>query len=146
LAILPNNHILEARGMKTRSGIIALALLLALGAWGGNAEARGMGCGGFGRDFNGMSAEQHETASRINDAHAKQLSELRDQMWDKKSELNALYAYPDPDQGKAQALVREITALRGQMMTERLAIRQEMAKDGLPAWGGSGNGPCRRGL
>jgi zinc resistance-associated protein len=138
--------------MRSRSiipVIAVMALLLASSAVfaGPNAAAPYLGGGGPGWRAN-IPAEKAEAVKAIVDKHQAAAEELRDQLWAKKAELNALV-----DSGKAtrkdiHELVGDITELRAKMRTDRRSMAEELSKaTGQPVEmflagpGGPGFGP-----
>ncbi|MDR2892694.1 MAG: periplasmic heavy metal sensor [Deltaproteobacteria bacterium] len=88
--------------------------------------------------FYGMTDEQHAEMKQIHEEHYKKMVPLRQQMMVKQAELDALHYGGSADEGKVQALYREIADLKAKMFSARSALRSQLEAKGLPGqgWGG----------
>ncbi len=99
-----------------------------------------------------LTPEKRVAVQKIFESHQDKLYELREQIWAKHAELQALSASGKAEKADIQALIGDITKLRSAMHKERLAIRSEIEKEtGIKAFGpggyhrglgGYGYGPC----
>lgn len=55
-------------------------------------------------------------------------------------ELNATTMGPNPDEKKALALSKDISALNEKLITAELELKKSLAQQGIPAYGMGGNG------
>lgn len=107
------------------------------------------GCGGcWGQPA--LSAEQQMQAKKIFDESYEKTKNIRQTLGAKRAELDAQLSSPEPDKNIIENLSREIGELRGKMISERVEVRNKLAKAGLPADlygtdGFEGNGGWRRG-
>ena len=121
--------------------LVAVASLVALSAFafagprGGKGAAQGQQ----------PTAEQRATIQKIVDAHQEKLYELREKIWAKHTELQALSNSGKAEKADIQSLVADISKLRDAMNKERLAIRADIEKQtGLKGYG-YGHGGYHRG-
>lgn len=68
----------------------------------------------------------------FNDNYAD-MNATRQALTEKRAQLDAELASPNPDRNKIESLSREIGDLRGKMLSARAQVRAELAKKGLPA-------------
>ncbi len=93
-----------------------------------------------------LTADQQAKAQQVVEQHRPKLIELREKIWAKNTELQALTAAGKAEKADIQSLVAEISALRTAMITERTAMGDELRKaTGLTGFGpgfgsGCGNG------
>ena len=122
--------------------LVAVASLVALSAF---AFAGPKGGRGAGQGQNQPTAEQRATIQKIVDAHQEKLYELREKIWAKHTELQALSNSGKAEKADIQSLVADISKLRDAMNKERLAIRTDIEKQtGLTGYG-YGHGGYHRG-
>ena len=122
--------------------LVAVASLVALSAF---AFAGPKGGKGTGQGQNQPTAEQRATIQKIVDAHQEKLYELREKIWAKHTELQALSNSGKAEKADIQSLVADISKLRDAMNKERLAIRTDIEKQtGLTGYG-YGHGGYHRG-
>jgi zinc resistance-associated protein len=117
--------------------LIAIAAILSMAAFALAAGPRG----GKGRaaDAANVTPEQRATIQKIIDAHQDKLYDLREKVWAKQSELQALSTSGKAEKSDIQSLIADISKLREGMHQERLAIRAEIEKQtGLKAFGPGG--------
>jgi zinc resistance-associated protein len=75
-----------------------------------------------------LSTEQMQAIEGIAAAHQEKLYDLREQIWAKHTELQALTASGKAERSDIQGLIKDISALRGTLHRERVAIRNEVEK------------------
>ncbi|MBN2140467.1 MAG: periplasmic heavy metal sensor [Desulfovibrionaceae bacterium] len=116
----------------------ALAALLVAGL--ALAGPYGHGDGpGMGRIYAQLSPEKQALVDKVMDQHQAKSHDLREKMWAKRTELDALVRSGKAEKKDIQSLVQEMTRLRSEMHTEREALRAELTKE-------TGIEPPRRGL
>jgi len=92
--------------------------------------------GGKGQGHYQLSAEQRASIQKIVDAHQDQLYDLREKIWAKHTELQALSNSGKAEKADIQALVNDISKLRDSLHKERLAIGADIEKQtGLKGYG-----------
>jgi len=116
--------------------LIAAAALISLSAFAFAAGPKG----GKGRAADApLTTEQRATVQKIIEAHQDKLYELREKIWAKHAELQALSTSGKAEKADIQGLVADISKLRDAMHTERLAMRTEIEKQtGIKAFGPGG--------
>ncbi|PKN09068.1 MAG: hypothetical protein CVU73_03915 [Deltaproteobacteria bacterium HGW-Deltaproteobacteria-8] len=77
----------------------------------------------------GLSPEKQELARTIMNAHRDALFPLRQSMYAKSLELEALNAAGNGDSGKAKAVIREIADLNAKMLMENGTFRARLVKE-----------------
>lgn len=148
---------------RKNTTILALSLVALLGV-ASFAYADGWGYGphmGYGRGYqqaycngqgygpgNGPAAqtltpEQQEAAQAIFDRHEEKIDTLRDQIWSRNVELQAMVNAGDRD--AVNQLTAQITSLRDQLRSEHEAIAAELNDAGIESAYGSGRGFGRGG-
>jgi len=86
-----------------------------------------------------LTPEKRATVQKIFEAHQEKLYELREQIWAKHAELQALTASGKAERGDIQTLVGDIGKLRNAMHQERQAIRKEIeTQTGIKGFGPGG--------
>jgi Spy/CpxP family protein refolding chaperone len=138
--------------MKRTVAALGLAGVLVLTAsavfaW-GPGWGRGFGPGyGPGPAVASLSADQIAKIQKIQSDRYAEMAKVRNEMFTKRTELQALFREPTLDQAKITAKQKEIAALQAQMQEKALAARIAMAevltpeqRAQLPAFG-SGAGP-----
>lgn len=120
---------------KVTSTVMALAFALALGFVGiASAQPHMMG-------YQNMSPEQHKVMQDTCAEFDKKVEPLRQQLYAKQTELNALYSkgtqQSDP---KVQSLTKEIGDLDGKLYAARADLRKQLNDKGIPVYGGMGYG------
>lgn len=119
-----------------KKSIIALVAVASLVALSAVAFAGPRGGRGAGQGPNQPTAEQRATIQKIVDAHQEKLYELREKIWAKHAELQALSNSGKAEKSDIQSLVADISKLRDAMNKERLAIRADIEKQtGLKGYG-----------
>lgn len=115
------------------AGVLLLAVttsdLFAMGygrggwTWGGRGGgpcADGTGPGTLGL---GLTTEQTNKMKELRDAHLKEVTPIRDKMFNKSSELKLLWLQANPDRDKINAVQKEMRTLRDKMQDEMTAYR-----------------------
>ncbi|HWR05142.1 MAG TPA: periplasmic heavy metal sensor [Humidesulfovibrio sp.] len=134
--------------MKTSTKILTLSLALAavLGLAGlASAQNHMMGGAGMMNGGNGMMyghgmampanlppEKQAAVQKLYNDFNAA-TGPVRQQLYAKQAELNALYYGGTPDTKKYQALSREVADLNAKLYEAQANLRGQLAKEGVPA-------------
>ncbi len=138
---------------KTFSILTATAVLAALLVT-GTAFARNHGdysggpCGGPGyKQHEALAPEKRQKFDEIMKQHFDRVQPLREQMWAKRTELNALSKNPNTTPETISKLVQDMSGLRGQMIKERESLRSSLEKEvGIsgfgPGRGFGGHGDC----
>ena len=120
---------------KTFITFIAVAALVSLSAFAFAGPRAGRGAG---MDYN-LTPEKRAAIQKIIEAHQDKLYDLREKIWAKQTELQALSNSGKAEKSDIQGLVAEISKLRASMHQERLAIRSEIEKQtGIKAFGPGG--------
>lgn len=83
-----------------------------------------------------LTPEKQAAVEKIVDQHHVKLVELREQIWAKQTELQALSRSGKAERSDIQSLIGDISKLRTTMNTERDAMRTEIEKEtGIKAFG-----------
>ena len=146
------------RGKTLRITLVALAALaltssLAMARPGGQGGGMGAGqgdCPGYGGGMAQLTPEKQAAFQKIHDAFAAKTAQMRAELGVKMAELNTLAVAPTPDQGKIEALTKQIGELKGKLLAERTQFRIQVAKEVGPGFaggcGGMGGGMMGRGM
>lgn len=94
------------------------------GYWGGGPGC----CGLYGRGYDNLTEEQRSQLDTLQQKFYDATAQLKDQIWSKSAELNALLSSPNPDAEKANALQKEISELRAKLAQERINFEIESRK------------------
>ena len=159
--------------MKKLVTIIGVVLLVGVMTYPVFARGRGWGggCDGWGPGGNqgggpgncrwnqgansALTSDQRSKLNSLDQKFFNETSTLRNEIWNKKSEMTLLLNGDNPDAAKLQALQKDISELKGQMAQKRLAHRLETRKvapesdygrgygKGRGGYGGNGGGRCR---
>jgi zinc resistance-associated protein len=117
--------------------LIAVAALVSLSAI-AFAGPRG-GRGAAADAYYNLTPEKRAAVQKIIEAHQDKLYELREKIWAKQAELQALSNSGKAEKSDIQGLVGDISKLRDSMHQERLAIKNEIEKQtGIKAFGPGG--------
>ena len=117
--------------------VSAMALTAAAAfAWGpGSGRGMGMGygpgqgCGyGPGSAVSTLSAEQAAKIQKIQSDRYAEMATVRNELFTKRTELQALFREPALDQAKIAAKQKELTTLQAQMQEKGLAARIAVAE------------------
>lgn len=130
--------------MKTYRNALALILTLAvLATFTGLASAQGHGMRGqgmMGGGMNTLTPEQQTAMQKLHAEHTAATAELRKQIFAKESELNALLYADKTDNAKIDALTKDIGVLHAELYTDQVALRKQLAKEGITPMSGMGCG------
>lgn len=141
--------------MKKLTNIVGIALLSALlivpaavwangwGMGGGHMMGWGGGHGYYDQDDRGNTALNSEQQGRFADLDRKfyeETRELRNNLWSKSAELNALLSETNPDASKAGKLQKEISDLRARLDEKGINREIEARKIAPDTRAGSGYG------
>jgi zinc resistance-associated protein len=135
--------------------VVALAIpVLAFGpGWGmgsrmGGDWGPGPGyCWGNGGNYSQPAPEQSAKLNELDRKFSEEMAGLRDRMWAKSAELDAVLNAPNPDIDKAKALQKEINDLRSAMADNQLNYEVEARKlSGTDAYAGRYGGGYGRGM
>ena len=91
-----------------------------MGYWGGNP--------GYYGGYGNLSPEQRDQLNALDQKFYDETADLRNQMWTKSSELNAILSSANPDLEKAKTLQKEINDLRSKLDEKRLNYELEARK------------------
>lgn len=130
--------------MRTNRATIMMAAFLAVILVAGAALAAGPKAQRTGPadPYTRLTPEKQAAAEKIFDKHKDKLADLREAMWAKQTELNALVQSGKAEKKDIQDLVAEIAKLHKDQRTERNALRDELTKEtGIKAYG-HGRGEC----
>ena len=110
--------------------LIIMALVLAVvtvssGAWAGPWGGRFYGMGPM---VPNMTPEQSAQVLALQQSHQERIAPIQEQLFNKKMELRNLWYSQNPDQGKINALQKEIFALVDQLQQGSNALRADMLK------------------
>lgn len=90
-----------------------------------------------------LTPEQQAKLDKIMSAYNKKTHALREDIWAKRTELNALSANPNTKPERISQLVAELKSLRAKQYAEHEALNETLRKEGLPQVGmGMGKGGC----
>lgn len=120
---------------------LALAAALGLGMAGAAQAARDYRPDSQAYAGAGLTDEQRAAADKIISETVNNTGEVREALRAKRAELDAQLASPRPDADKIEKLSGEIGELRGKLLSARLAMRDKLAKQGLPPVDDFGPGP-----
>ena len=120
---------------KVTSTVMALAFALVLGFAGiAGAQSHMMG-------YQNMSPEQYKVMQDMHVEFDKKAEPLRQQLYAKQAELNALYYQGTPQNDpKVQSLLKDIGDLDGKLYAVRADFRKQLNSKGIPVYGGMGYG------
>lgn len=82
-----------------------------------------------------LTPEQQETANKLNAEFTAATTGLRQEIMNKRTELNAQINGTTPDATKIEALSKEIGALQGKLLAERASLNAKLTKAGVPPMG-----------
>ncbi|MGD2127411.1 MAG: periplasmic heavy metal sensor [Desulfobacteraceae bacterium] len=121
--------------MKKTVAIVGILLLVAAIAapvmahgpgWGRGGHMRGNWGGGpgycaqYGQGYDTLTEEQRAELDKLHRKFYEETAPLRNEIWAKRGELNALLSSPNPDAEKAKALQKEISDLKAKMAEKRM--------------------------
>ncbi|GAB6177412.1 hypothetical protein JCM16814_23030 [Desulfobaculum senezii] len=114
----------------------------------GQMGGHGWGQGYCGQGYQALSPEQQQKADAIAQQFYQDTKPLREQMYAKRAELEALLASPNADQSRIDAVTKDIANLRSQLFEKRVKFRQQMGNETgirMPMGRGYGHGGYHRG-
>ncbi|EGJ50691.1 periplasmic heavy metal sensor [Desulfocurvibacter africanus] len=82
-----------------------------------------------------LTPEQQAKFDKIMSEHQKKTHAVREDMWAKQTELNALSVNPNTKPERISQLVAELKTLRAKQYAEREALNATLKKEGLPQVG-----------
>ena len=148
-----------------RKALTTLGILILVGfltapvfahRWGGGKNYGGPGagpCWSDSEDYANLSETQRGELEKLEEKYINDTTKLREQIWEKSTELNTMLNSPDPDAKKAKALQKEISNLKAKMGEQRLNFELEArkiapnarlsrgyARDGHRGYGSRGHG------
>jgi zinc resistance-associated protein len=142
--------------MKKLTSIVGITFLSALlivpvavwahgWGWGGGHMMgyQGAGPGYYGQYNNGyttLNNEQQEQLADLNQKFYNETRPLREKLWSKSAELNALLSETNPDTGKAVKLQKEISDLRAKLDEKTINHEIEARKIAPNTWFGGRHG------
>lgn len=115
-------------------GIVALSTLTFAGPMRGMGNKGGMGgsdCSGWNRNpaIQQLPQEKQDQLKGILDEHRKEMTPMRNAMWEKRTLLKALSVNPNTKPETITALVDELSDLRAQAQTRREALQSRVSKE-----------------
>lgn len=127
--------------------LVTAALAFAQPGYGRGGWGAG-GCPGYGQgnaQVQNLTPEQQAKLDQLFTEHRQQMFNLRQEIWAKQTELNALSNNPNTKPERISQLVSEIKDLRARQYNEREAFQATLQKEGLPMGYGNcagfGGGP-----
>ncbi|MGE4504828.1 MAG: periplasmic heavy metal sensor [Desulfovibrionaceae bacterium] len=115
-----------------------LALVLAAAAWAG--PGHGQGRNSHANAYAQLTPEQQAAADTIFDKYRTKMGELREKLWLKQAELDALVDSGAATRGDIKELVGDIGELRADLFEQREAMSEELEAAGISFWGMGGRG------
>lgn len=126
--------------MKRKPTLSLVLVALAALTFGSHAAwAGGMGAQGYSQ----LTQEQQATVQKLHDNYYAQTSALRQQLQSKRYEYNALLTAQKPENGKIEAVAKEMETLSQQLDQQRVKFDIALAEAGVPRGAGMGYGGCR---
>lgn len=133
---------------KTTIATLTVVAVLAFSAiaFAGRGWHHGYGSGngmmnGYGPGIQ-VAPEQQEAFDKIFEKHQDKMEGLRNEMWAKNLELNALTESGKAEKSDIRSLVGDLTKLREKMQTERESFFNELEAAGIEPLAAAGNAPC----
>lgn len=111
----------------------------------------GMGMMGPGMDMMGADPAKMQQAQKIMAEYQPKLFQLRQDLYARHAELNAVLAQAQPDVSKAKTIAKQIADLQGQQLTQMVEMRARIAKETgirmpMRGMGGMGHGMMGGGM
>ncbi len=122
--------VLGLAGMASAQGMMGQGMM-GQGMMGQGMMGQGMGMGGM----YGMSPEKQAVIQKLYVEYNTATAPVRQQLFAKQSELSALYYGGTTDAKKFQTLTREIGDLNAKLYEAQMNLRNQLAKEGVPASG-----------
>jgi zinc resistance-associated protein len=105
-----------------------------MGYWGGGPA--------YGGGYGNLTPDQRSRLDTLNGQFYNETTSIRNEIWTKSAELDALVNGPNPDLEKAKALQKEIGALQAKLDEKQVNYDLEARKLGVQGGGyGGGYGP-----
>ena len=95
-----------------------------MGSWQGGAQD----CPGYGGTTGSLTKEQQTELERLHQKFFDETSTAKNELWNKRGELNILLNTSNPDTEKAKALQKEISDLKSKLAQKRLDFKLERKK------------------
>ena len=125
-------------GVVLLVGVMAYPVFARGRGWGGGCSGWGPGGGGQGAGQGycwqnqgantALTPEQQSKLNALDQNFFNETSTLRNNIWNKQTEMALLLNGENPDAAKLQTLQKEISALKAQMAEKRLVYRLEARK------------------
>ena len=122
------------RKLGILAGILALAGLIAVpvfAQYGPRGGGYGYGPCAYGNGYgykSQLTPEQRDSLQKLGEQYYQDTSQARQQIWDKRDQLNALMRSNNPDEAQAKALQSQISELRNSLDQKQLAYQIEAQK------------------
>ncbi|NJB68419.1 zinc resistance-associated protein [Desulfobaculum xiamenense] len=118
------------RKNTTIAVFVAVAVLaLSAMAYAGPHRGQGMGRGYCGQGYHALTQEQQEKADALSQKFFADTQPLRQQMYAKNAELEALLANGEKDQKRIDTVIAELNALHSDFFKKRVEFRQKIADE-----------------
>lgn len=78
-----------------------------------------------------LTPEQMETVNKAHDEYSAATKDLRKELFARQSELNAQIYAEKPDQARIDTLVKDISALNGQIFAAQVKVQMILAQEGI---------------
>lgn len=104
--------------------VLAVAMVASLalaGPWGGRFY-------GMGPALQNLTPDQQSKILALQQAHLEKVTPLHQELFAKKMELRNLWAIPNPDQAKINALQQDIFKLVDELQQESINLRAQILK------------------
>ncbi len=124
--------------MAKKQILIGLAALMLLSL----AAVAYAGPYGNNQNFQQLTPEKQEVARKIVDNFRDEMVPLRDQLWSKQAELDALVQAKLATKKDVKSMISDIGDIRTKITQKRDAFRSELEKETGLAFFGRGNGDC----
>jgi Spy/CpxP family protein refolding chaperone len=114
--------------------VLAMPLLAQGPGWGVGSHMRVYqgsdrgSCWGLEKGYGELTTEQRSQLEELDKKFYRETTALRNEIWEKSSELNTLLISPDPDPEKIKALHRALSDLRAEMDEKHLTYELEVRK------------------
>ncbi|EMG37074.1 Heavy-metal resistance [Desulfocurvibacter africanus PCS] len=115
--------------------LLSASLALAQAATHDHGSATDAGKAQVQAPIQALTPEQQAKFDKIMTEHQKKTHAVREDMWAKKTELNALSVNPNTKPERISQLVAELKSLRAKQYAEREALNATLKKEGLPQVG-----------
>lgn len=130
--------------MATVAVLSLSAMAFAYGPGMGAGMGAGMGRGGCGGPTQTLTPEQQQTLETLQSEFSTKTESLRQEVYAKHMELEALLAAVKLDKAKIDAVTKQLVDLKGKMFQEMITFREKVREAGIQDFG-AGRGSCGRG-